>query len=439
MQNPKYIFHKYVRFFNNEGITTVYNSQNRAIVKIPSELLQESILKENILCQQDLETISNLGFFDSSDEINESIKVHYEAENRLIISLETSLSCNLKCPYCYQQKSIRKKENIDKSYLSELIGYIKRVYSISSYNTLYLKILGGEPTLSWHRIDYLIEELSCFCNLQQIKLNLIIETNGTNISDLLNINGNFSTKIIVPLTHKAIHDKYRIFHNKAGSYDLIIRNLNKISELRRDIEIVIRHNTDYDNYIMFEEFVKDLKSKVTFTPKISLHYTFGFNDGYTNRLKHEDYIRWMSDDAISILAENECIILNAPGLYRNKCQHSSKYSIKLFSDGTVGACATSFYLRNNPLITNLVDEIEKNSSCWNGAKHNYLKDKSNCFSCSSFFLCGGYHYLPCGKELNYKECKPDGEMKINLKSFLNTYIKYNELGKGYLFEGFHAK
>ena len=244
--------------------------------------------------------------------------------------------------------------------------------------------------------------------------------------------------LTIPLTHKECHNAYRKYASGKGSYDIIINNINNLSRVLKNTIIVLRYNVDSINISKFKDYIQDLKDKLIFSPIISPNYTLNLGKGnYENKLKHSVFVKWLSSDFIDIMAKYNYKIVSSPFNLSGKCQYWSKYSLKIFSNGTVGACAMSFFDKNNPSLKEVFENVNDISNYWNNAKSYSIFSDSDCKKCSSLFLCGGAYKTPCVKSLKLNECLPDGIIHIDLKLFLERYLRYSREGKNDLFIGFN--
>lgn len=430
----KYKLSKFIRHFqisSNEEI--LYNSRNRSIVSCQSEYIEWPYITSQCPSEH-INTLQDLDFFNENIDDIESV---YNDESSLIISIETMLNCNLACPYCYQIGN-KKSTVISDADILYLITYIKNVYNQTHYKNLTIKILGGEPALKWEKSQYILSKLKIFTAKNNIELNIMIDTNGTIVEQYLSLNQYPSVLFTIPLTNKKCHDIDRKYHSGIGTYDDIINNIIILKKNLPKATIVLRYNADAQNIHYFEQYIEDLSNKLSFSPIISPNYTMNLGDGkFKNALSHPDFIKWLSTECIDILAKYNFDIIVTPYTLSEKCQYWSKYSLKIFSDGTVGACAMNFFDTIRPHISVLANDIDAVSEYWNEAKKTSILYDVKCRNCDSIFLCGGTYKLPCIKTLGLEECLPNGQQHIDLESFIKRYIEYSEQGKSSLFVGFN--
>ena len=291
------------------------------------------------------------------DRLVESIK-----ERGIITpaSIELNLSCNLRCPYCYQAGTHNGKVISDDT-LDSLVSYVKRVYETNPFEDLFVKILGGEPTLVWKKFDKIYKSLLEFSKSVGIKFHLLVDTNCTLIDDLLTLEGYDSLLFTIPLSYKKCHDKVRFDAKGNGTYEKIIANINIIHQKLPDAKIVIRYNVDGNNRDFFKPFLDDIREKLIFRPLVSVNYTAELNGdpNYKNTMSYVDFVEWSSSQALDELIMAEMPVTISPIVSIEECQYRSKYSFKLFSDGTVGSCAMSFLIKTNLLFKNYYNSFQR--------------------------------------------------------------------------------
>lgn len=423
----------YSRIYDFDSNYVLFNTINKSIVKIENKYINNGHITEDFPAEY-TKALDNMGFFVSDEIAEKKVEKILKEDKKLIISVEVGLSCNMRCPYCYQGT-----DKVSKNFLtSEDITYLRKYYEQISqkweFSEIVLKVLGGEPTVMWNETQSVIFTTVDFCKENKKKLSLMIDTNGVIIEHILELEGYDSLLLTIPLTNKKCHDKVRRLVNGKGSYDTIISNLNTIYETKPDIRTVLRHNTDFENIYLFSEYVDDLKSKLSFNPIIDISYTTELGEAeFKNPLKYDEYTKWKCGEAIDILASKDIPIMISPLMSFDRCQYRSKYSLKLFSDGTVGGCAMDFFSKNRLKLKDLCKNLslleKKNSEIENEYKQ--------CIKCKSFFLCGGGYKLPCIKSLKLNECDLDGSYILDIEQFIRKYMYYKAIKKDNLFIGFN--
>ena len=424
---------KYSRIYKVDGGYALFNTINKCIVKIEEPYIVDNYIVDDFPDEY-FRALQDMGYFAHNQDVEKQVEALLEKDKKLIISVEVGLICNMRCPYCYQGTDKSSSKTLSEKDIEHLVKYYEKVAEIWDYQEIVLKVLGGEPTTIWDITNKVITSTIEYCKKNNKKINLMIDTNGVLVDPIMNLKGYDSLLLTIPLTNKKCHDRVRKLVNGQGSYDVIVANVNRIYEVNPDIKIVLRHNTDGENLMLFPEFIDDLKEKLLFPPIIDLSYTTELGDGgFKNPLKYTEYINWKSGDAIDILAQRDMIIMATPLMTFDRCQFRSKYSLKMFSDGTVGGCAMDFFKTDREKILDVCSELAQLEAMSNSFENNYEK----CKSCKSFFLCGGGYNLPCMKSLHIKECDVDGAYVINIEQFIKKYLYYKSINKEKLFVGFN--
>ena len=426
---------RYIRLYYFDNKCILYNTKNCVCVIVPKKLIEgeRSLATDDVTKIHFLESHS---FFIDRVEKNDCDR--YFSQDTLFVSIETSLSCNFSCPYCYQTNNQYGKNIITSESLNLLFSYIKRVHKKTNLRVLYLKILGGEPSISWIKIVPFLSVIYGYCKNNHIRMNLKVDTNGFYVEPFTKYNLYDTIHFTIPLCHKSIHNRYRQSKNREDTYDIIVSNINKLS-LMRDSSFVIRHNTDACNIQLFDNYLSDIREKLRFNPNINPQYTTNPLLGkYNNQLSRADYIHWLSTSCIDSLIKRKFGVYVSP-LRLGACSYNSTYSIKLFSSGKVGACARFFYDNDNPFLSEILekDNLTKDGSWWKGAKEFSPFKISKCLNCPSLFTCGGHYFLPCIKDYDLPKCNPEKTLYIDYEEYFMRLHKYYELGKVSQFKNIH--
>ena len=431
---------KYTRVVNlDNGFVYLYATANRAIVALPELAVNDNCVLDDV-GKANLRTLEKMGFFASEEEMRKRAMEELDNSNKLFISVELNHSCNLRCPYCYQGTE-KHNSRLSPSDIDGLMRYCRWVFETSACSDLYLKVLGGEPTLAWELFEQLHSGVRDLCHICRVKYHLLVDTNGTRVDELSRLSGFDTLLFTIPLTHKACHDKMRYYADKNGSYDDIVDNVNKLHQAFPHSKIILRHNTDGENIRLFPKYIDDISKKCSWKPWVSLNYTGNFNgDEFDNTLDYAQFIEWSCSEAIEVLLRNEMPILTAPLSSIEECQWRSKHSLKLFVDGTVGNCAMSYYESDRPSLESVLAHIDagKNHDFFLRKRELTLAAQDECLGCASLFLCGGTKKLPCIQAVSPGPCEYDSAHNIDIERFLRTYYDAKERGLGNLFVVFEG-
>ncbi len=168
-----------------------------------------------------------------------------------------TFTCNLRCPYCYEDLEIRQSRSaVTGSQVDDMFEAMRRFVDERAARDVLLEFFGGEPFLraNRHTVELILERAAH----KGWKISGI--TNGTQIDSYFPIferHSSLITQIQVTIDGpQEIHDRLRVNANGRGSYETICRNVTGL--LERGIPIALRINTGTDNIAhlprLFSEF-----------------------------------------------------------------------------------------------------------------------------------------------------------------------------------------
>ena len=153
------------------------------------------------------------------------------------LTLGVTEKCNLNCYYCvYSEKfgMYRKHSKRNMSYMTALKAVEFYLNRFNSKKFPIITFYGGEPLINFALIEKIVKYIKNNFKFQKIYFG--ITTNGTllneNIINFLIKNG-FNIKISLDGPQE-IHDRYRIFRKGKGTFDIIIKNLEKIRKFSEE-------------------------------------------------------------------------------------------------------------------------------------------------------------------------------------------------------------
>lgn len=269
---------------NKDNMYLIYNSMSGYMIKLDEHDYQ-SFLDINKIQKEISTELLSLGFL-IDDETNELEVLKYNNgirkynPNELSITIQTTTSCNFKCPYCYQ--NINKKVMNEKN-LNTFKKFILRKISDGVTN-LSIHWFGGEPLLNtsaiWE-IELFLQE-SC----KNITVNNSITTNGYRLTP------NISKKIIETTSINSIqitidgpeqlHNQTRKLKNSNGTFSKIIENIKAFLRMNKsNIKIVLRMNLTLNNIDFVDEYLSFLKKEDILSNKniiIFFHQTYNYEN-----------------------------------------------------------------------------------------------------------------------------------------------------------------
>lgn len=230
-------------------------------------LLDRSILTaidENTLSEKESALLSDLGFLvpDRSAElldIQGNIDKQNDLNTALSITVVMNLDCNFSCTYCYEGSRKGHKYMTEKT-AEHLLQFIATRFT-DKKDTLVVDFFGGEPLLSLPLIERLSLSLQSFAQSRKATYFSTIVTNGSllkrPVAEKLFALGLRSAKITLD-GPAYIHNKYRPFKTGAGSFDIILKNIEDCCDL---IKINIGGNFNKDTYPEFVSLLDILEAR----------------------------------------------------------------------------------------------------------------------------------------------------------------------------------
>ena len=272
---------KFNLYFDDENSNFLFNSHTGAFVRLDTEYQKSvKLLKKGQLDEIPVGHIDKLkeaGFIISED-FDENLFYKYitnkskYSDQFLGLTIATTLQCNFRCPYCYE-------EHLD-SYFDEakeqaLVKFIKD--HLDGKKTLSITWYGGEPLLQKDMIYRVSKELIAACDERKIEYNFSMVSNGylltRKVAEML-VNECKVTSVQITLDGGPdTHDRTRYLRSGEGSFHKIMDNIKDIHDL---LNIIIRVNVSQNNvedvHKLFPILLdNDLNKKVKlyFSPVIS--------------------------------------------------------------------------------------------------------------------------------------------------------------------------
>ncbi len=184
-------------------------------------------------------------FESKEDEDKELHRIYKKFEDAMkergerFILIQT-YDCNLRCTYCYQDESMRDPSIMNEKVLSK---FFETVEDLKNKNTVpCISLFGGEPLMK--RNEKAVKSAMNYC--KQKDWEMLASTNGVELeyySNILDSDVFKQIQVTVDGT-KEYHDKRRVFPDGSGSFDKIVKGIDKTLE---KIPVVLRVNVDKEN------------------------------------------------------------------------------------------------------------------------------------------------------------------------------------------------
>ncbi len=186
---------------------------------------------------------------DSIDEPSLLRKRIFEADNNkseYILHINPTMDCNFNCWYCYENHVPNSKMSED--VVKATKRFIKKILQDQYIKTFELGFFGGEPLLYFNSIAKdIIIHTNDICQRNGKSLHIHFTSNGSLLNDeLIGFLAKFSSGFQITLDGgRHTHNATRFYRNGKGSYDMIVRNILKLTESH--IDVIVRVNYTAEN------------------------------------------------------------------------------------------------------------------------------------------------------------------------------------------------
>lgn len=327
--------------------------------------------------------------------------------------------CNLQCTYCYEHDFSERKK-MDNFTMKRVAEFILDQVKEKQPNYLGITLLGGEPLLNLDGVKYFINK---FEEEQSTDLDISFRmtTNGTILNEnVLEVLPSIDFLSVSIDGVKDVHDSNRVFSNLEGSFDTVIKNVEKI--------LSINPNTAARMTIT-KKNISQLFENVRFLIETGFHYIHP-NIEFTDR-------EWEENDAENLLDQMKKIYdliemkkmkstsIEIPlyGYFKRKSRSSKcdggKNSFAISASGDIYPCSVVMPMEEWK-IGNVFQGLELASL--EKLEEISITETLSCAGCSRYEYCNG----PRCKLINYKYT---GHYDMPLEAFcINENLSY-QLGK----------
>lgn len=184
--------------------------------------------------------------------------------SNLTYTLLLTWACNLRCVYCFEGGGEEKSNSMKQETADNILKYIKNEAKIKNSKSISIILFGGEPLINFKIGEYILEDLSKYCEENGIILVTSIITNAILMNqDIINKLVKYNCKYVqVTLDgDRVAHDERRIRKDGTGTFDEIIGALELLRENKDRLYTVIRVNVDKKNVANIRDLMEYLNSK----------------------------------------------------------------------------------------------------------------------------------------------------------------------------------
>jgi uncharacterized protein len=261
--SAKYKSSRYSFMIPTEDGVMLYSAMSGAVLKL-SGLDGQQVAKSvsgsprnvstRALPEDVLESLIEGGFLIPEDRSEMAqIKSRFQTARiatPMVITITTTLDCNLGCYYCYEERSEEHLENAD---IESLRVFVKERLIRSQKKTLHVDWYGGEPLLNQKFIDQAAPQLQETCRELNVAYSASIISNGTcwpdDVENFVTRNSIRQVQISFDGLQKN-HDKTRRYREKAPRHLRQSSFLEAVALVDRLVNIVrvdLRYNISKRN------------------------------------------------------------------------------------------------------------------------------------------------------------------------------------------------
>ncbi|MGL4654974.1 MAG: anaerobic sulfatase maturase [Sarcina sp.] len=321
-----------------------------------------------------------------------------------ILIKPVSGKCNLKCEYCFYEKTKDMRKEVNENMTEETLeNIVKKAFGYAN-KTVTFAFQGGEPTLIGLPFFGKFISLKEKYNKNNINVNLTIQTNGFNLDEEW---VKFFKKegFLVGLSidgPKKYHNANRLTFEERGTFDVVIKAKKLMDKHMVAYNVLtVVNSRNYSRAAEIYSFYKKNKiAFVQFIPCLDSGFTQTGKDNYSLKPQMyemfllEFFELWYRDyqkgSAISVrLFENVCAIML--GMTPESCELMGKCSIQnvIEADGSIYPC--DFYVTKENDLGN-INEIEFKDIPKNNVALEFSKMTEplhKCKKCKYGALCKG--------------------------------------------------
>ena len=259
---------KYTFLFPVEEEYYIYNTLSNALLNIDQDSynnlkksqVEKSTVKENDIDRELYEILDEKRFITENDKdefLAYKSMIHLQRSgNRFMhLTIAPTMDCNFSCHYCFEKKE---KKYITSEVIDSLIKYIDQQKDLSS---IFLTWFGGEPLMVLDKIQEFYDKFQKVWGEKEFRSNIIttayfITPEAIKILKAIKI----SSMQITLDGGKESHNKIKQTKDCPDVFSKIIENIDLITEIAPEINVVIRVNITKDNaneYVRLHSFLSN--------------------------------------------------------------------------------------------------------------------------------------------------------------------------------------
>lgn len=358
-----------------------------------SPIFESQMLSAGALVENDVDEVAALA------ELIEKVD---NDDSFLQIIVNPTLDCNFHCWYCYEEHV--KASVMAHSVRNAIVLFIKKRIEEKNLKYIHMSFFGGEPLMQFDEVAKpLIFDAGEICRERGINMTVHFTTNSYLLTDeMIGFLKNYETSFQITLDGgRDNHNNTRFGERRAPSFDIILRNIRKLSYL--GCKVAMRIN--YTSKVI--DSTKEIVEILSGWPdqcrhNICVDYQRVWQDG-----------RKQQDDTYKKVCKFRRQ-LNEMGYHtannrlfdhvRNSCYADKKNELLINFNGDIFACTARDFKPENRLGILLENgDVQWNESICN--RRNTSKfSKQKCRNCRIAPICGGGCRTKCMEHSHHDGC-----------------------------------
>ncbi|MFZ5823906.1 MAG: radical SAM protein [Bacillota bacterium] len=404
------------------GLSLLFNTLTGAVDSVPDRLARllqpSSCIHPDQLTPDEIDLLTSRGYLSTDCDERERVVGWFadfkERMKSLWFIVCPTYTCNLRCPYCYEDiESRRSKTALSPEAMDHMFRAMDRLVTELGAAAVNLELFGGEPFLRAHR--QLVEAILLRSAERSWPVSGI--SNGTQIDsyfDLFERLGENLWQIQITMDGaEEFHNQLRIYPSGRGSYEEICRNVSGL--LQRGIPVLLRINAGPDNagslprlFSAFEEMgwtqYEQFQCQIApindhgctgcvpnYQPEFKLLRTLYdlFDDWEAARVRYHLNLGYDMERRTRLLRKalhgQESAIMN--GLDLSGCSASKHHYVIFGAEGHIYACPETVGIAD-VAIGRYFPDFQLDMSRWSKWEVN-ISNTAKCLNCSIAPVCGG--------------------------------------------------
>lgn len=316
-------------------------------------------------------------------------------------NISASVLCNLRCEYCYAIRSRRtfRPKVMPREVIKRTIEHFERMCLETEADEIGVVYgLSGEPLLNKDLLHFAYRACKDLGKRIGKKINFSLTTNGTAFTDeIIQFIREGDVSLYISLDGpKELNDTLRPLASGRGSYDIVVRNAQKV--LDRIVMVQATLSPRFPYLVDVVTHLLDLGfRKVRVKPLVGSPLTEG--DLQALKGAYSEYARFVAQQLVS---RNESIlrainfndffgrfllrILLGINIYY-RCE-ATNASVAVAPDGRLFPC--DMFLATDQSVGNIIDGLDSGAKeIW---RKLYVDKKETCRNCWARYFCGGGCY-----------------------------------------------